>query len=158
MLVIITGCCHHIPMRACIFPDFEGSHGLFIVSSIAHNMQEFSVFNWGGITSKNFDEYDIMICMLTKQQPALTSDDAAVLKINNLPLKYEVRLFVRLHIGSQLHTLLQVITNVSLNWHNAQTCAIEKKSLISLSPLKSELGAFEVCSVCCSLHPSFLYI
>ena len=66
-------------------------HGLFIVSTIAHNIQEFSILNWGSITSKNFDEYDIMVCMVTKQQPALTSDDAAVLNINNLHLKYEVR-------------------------------------------------------------------
>ena len=68
----------------------EGSHDSFTVSTIAHNIQEFSIFNRGGITLKNWDAYD-MICMFTKQQPALTSDDAAVLKINNLHLKYEVR-------------------------------------------------------------------
>ena len=68
----------------------ERSHGFFTVSTIAHNIQEFSIFNRGGITLKNWDAYD-MICMFTKQQPALTSDDAAVLKINNLHLKYAVR-------------------------------------------------------------------
>ena len=68
-----------------------GWHGLFIVSTIAHIIQQFSILNWGSITSKNFDEYDILICMVTKQQPALTSYDSADLKINNLHLKYEVR-------------------------------------------------------------------
>ena len=55
-MILIRYAAHHIPMRACIFPYFEhseGSHGSFIVSTIAHNIQEFSIFNRGGITLKN---------------------------------------------------------------------------------------------------------